>query len=85
MHSPNINASFFAYPTTSELPSPGPSFSATLTHFRISLEWPMLEPFLSGVPMQLDLSRVCGPRSRIMVEVAVAMTATASRTLASML
>lgn len=56
-----------------------------LTHFKISLEWTVLEPFLSGVPKQLDFCRVCGPRSNIMVEVAVAMTATASRTLASML
>ncbi|TNN83567.1 hypothetical protein EYF80_006085 [Liparis tanakae] len=55
------------------------------THFSISLEWPVLELFLSSVPRQLDFSSVCGPRSSIMVEVAVAMTATASRTLASML
>lgn len=56
-----------------------------LTHFSISLECPVFELFLSGVPRQLDFIRVCGPRSKIMVEVAVAMTATASRTLASML
>ncbi len=39
--------------------------------------------FLSGAPWHSDLSSVCGPRSIIMVEVAEAITATASRTRAS--
>lgn len=48
-----------------------------------SLGFPAMGPFLSVAPWHSDFIRVCAPLSSIMVEVAMAMTATPSRTRAS--